>query len=147
MTSGWWRWRASNIAVARFGAAGEIYGMKILLGLIAAIAAAGPIHGQVAGGGGGQGRVGGISYVTRRVPTSTAGGQAGAFFGAGGVSGLSAGSAVGGGTVAVAAPVARSADSDQRALTALRQLAATGDRSAQRLLQNPAVLARLSNQN
>lgn len=123
--------------------------MKILLGLISALALVEATHAQMVSGGVAQGRVGGISYVTRRMPTSVAGGQAGALFGAGGVSGLSVGAAGGGvaGVTIPASPVARAADSDQRALAALRQLAATGDRSAQRLLQDPAVQARLSRQN
>lgn len=88
-----------QIAVACFGAAGELSRANILLGLMVASAMTKPTLAQVAGGGVAQGRVGGISYVTRRMPTSVAGSQAGAFFGAGGVSGLPGGSAAGGGTV------------------------------------------------
>lgn len=124
--------------------------MKIVLGLFAAALATGVAFGQLAGGGAGQGRGGGISYVTRRLPMSGAGGPAAALFSAGGVSGTASGSAVvvgaggiNGGTPGIAQRPAGAPNA--RALTALRQLAATGDKEAQRMLRNPALVAQLAN--
>lgn len=123
--------------------------MKFVLGLLAAALATGLAFGQLAGGGAGQGRGGGISYVTRRLPTSTAGGSAAALFSAGGVSGMTAGSTVVAGAVGAnvgaTGIVQRPAAANGRALTALRQLAATGDKEAQRMLRNPALVAQLAN--
>lgn len=123
--------------------------MKIVLGLFAAALATGVAFGQLAGGGAGQGRGGGISYVTRRLPMAGAGGSAAALFSAGGVSGMASGSAVvvgaGGANSGTPGIAQRPAAPNVRALTALRQLAATGDKEAQRLLRNPALVAQLAN--
>ena len=125
----------------------EPSGMKILLGLFAVTLVSAPCFGQMAGGGLVQGRVGGISYVTRRLPMAGAGGQAAALFSAGGVSGMTAGSA---GTVGVnsgSAVIAQrpNPDSNVRALAALRHLAAAGDKDAQRVLRNQSLAAQLAN--
>jgi hypothetical protein len=139
----------ANMSIARCRPVREDCGVNVFAALILAVTVSHVTFGQAAGGGAGQGRVGGISYVTRRMPMSVAGAQAGALLGAGGVSGLATGTAPGGATVAVtaavgAAPAARASAADGRPLAALRQLAATGDRNAQRLLRSPAVVAQLS---
>lgn len=104
---------------------------------------------QNGGANAGANRGGGISFVTRRLPTSGVGVQAANFFGAGGVPTGTA--AAGAGSVSLTAPTVAAAESpqpavtDAKALAALRQLAARGDKEAQRLLGrgvNPARPAR-----
>lgn len=113
--------------------------MKLLCLLVAIAAWCLPVTAQNAGANAGAGRGGGISFVTRRLPTSGVGGQSANFFAAGGrpVGPVTAGS----GSVAVAAPMLAASTSPQPAITdarlfaALRKSAARGDREAQWLLQ------------
>lgn len=111
--------------------------MKYFLPILLLGCAILPAHAQVAGANNFGGRAGGITFVTRRVPTSGVGVAAANLFTAGGVPvanpGAIAGSAVAG------AP--RLADvspppviTDAKVLAALRQSAARGDQDARRLL-------------
>jgi hypothetical protein len=111
--------------------------MKVHLPLLLLGLATLPAVAQVAGANNFGGRAGGITFVTRRVPTSGVGVAAANLFTAGGVPvanpGAIAGSAVAG------AP--RLADvspppviTDAKVLAALRQAAARGDQDARRLL-------------
>lgn len=91
-------------------------------------------------------RPGGISFVTRRVPTSGVSATAAGFFAAGGVTGIQP---VGGvGTVTASAPVlARQAApgptlADAKVQAALRQLAARGDKAAAEVLRQTRPAAR-----
>jgi len=93
---------------------------------------------QNVGPGGANGR-GGISFVTRRLPTSGVGGSAGSSLAASGVSVANAtaggGTTTVGGTVGATAAVDFRPTLDGKSLAALRQLAGRGDREAQRLLR------------
>lgn len=96
---------------------------------------------QIAGGGNGMAgnRPGGISFVTRRLPTSGVGVGANGFFTAGGVT--TAATTVGvGGTAAVPPAVAATTQpppalADARVQAALRISAAQGNADAKRLLE------------
>ncbi len=94
---------------------------------------------------GGNGR-GGITFVTRRLPTSGAGVPAAGMFAAGGLAlpnqgGIAMPLAPSAPAVAVSRPTAAPI-ADERALAALRVLAARGDRGARQLLQERAAQAR-----
>ena len=109
-----------------------------LLALLLGVASL-PTVAQNAGANNGAGRGGGISFVTRRLPTSGVGGQAGNFFAAGGVPAgtvaTGAGSAVTAAPPLAVSPASEPAVTDAAALAALRQLAAQGNQDAQRLLR------------
>ena len=116
--------------------------MKFPRWLLWSVLAAGSVVAQTAGAGS---RNGGISFVTRRLTTAGAGGQAGNFFAAGGVSTAPAGAGQTAGTVApvlAGTPPSPQRLTDPKALAALRQLAARGDREAQRLLGEQAASGR-----
>lgn len=116
--------------------------MRIHLPLLLLGLATLPANAQVAGANSFGSRAGGITFVTRRVPTSGVGVAAASLFTASGVPVgnpvANAGSGLAGAPLQAAVnplPVI----TDAKVLAALRQAAARGDQDAQRLLQASAV--------
>ncbi len=110
----------------------RIHLLLLLLGLAALSANA-----QVAGANTFGGRAGGITFVTRRVPTSGVGVSAANLFTAGGVPVGNPVANAGSGLAGAALQVADNSQpviTDTKVLAALRQAAARGDQDAQRLL-------------
>ena len=129
--------RRPEFRIAPAAKSGNATAMKIHLPLLLLGLSTLPATAQVAGANNFGGRAGGITFVTRRVPTSGVGVAAANLFTAGGVPVgnpvANAGSGLAGAPLQVAVnppPVI----TDAKVLAALRQSAARGDQDARRLL-------------
>lgn len=111
--------------------------MKFFLPILLLGCAILPAQAQVAGANTFGGRAGGITFVTRRVPTSGVGVSAANLFTAGGVSVGNPVANAGSGLAGVPLQAAVNPPpmiTDAKVLAALRQSAARGDQDARRLL-------------
>lgn len=129
--------RRPEFRIAPVAESGNATAMKSHLPLLLLGLATLPATAQVAGANNFGGRAGGITVVTRRVPTSGVGVAAANLFTAGGVPVGNPVASAGSGLVGAPLQVAVNPPpmiTDAKVLAALRQAAARGDQDAQRLL-------------